>query len=452
MLAELAAAVRRGEIDPVDLVAESLRRIDASHQDLNAVVGRRDDEALEEARHSPRSGALAGLPLLVKDMARCKGMVTTMGSALFAKAAPDVVDDVVVARLRAAGAIVVGRTNTPAFGHAAFTTNTLFGPTRNPWNRERSPGGSSGGSAAALAAGLVPLATASDGGGSVRIPASACGLVGYKPTMGAIGRNVLPRWIHFSTQGVAGTSVADVVTEASVTLGPARGDFLSLPRAGIQLDPVRPSGVLACRSFRGGLDPAIEASFEEALDVLARTGLAVERVQAPSDSSVAMSWFEMSSAELAQSLDGDRQRWGEMEASLRVLLDFGAQVSAGAYIAAQRRRHEIAARFDDLLGSDRVLVVPTLNVASWPPEGPLPTAAGSVSDDPFVAVNTNDLNFTGHPAVSVPLGRDEAGVPFGLQIVAPRFGDGLALGLAEVVHRQRPWPLVAPGYRAFWET
>ena len=205
MLKELAGAVRDGRTTPLELVEESLRRIEASQDTLNAVVALRADEAREEAARHPRTGPLAGLPLLVKDMARCRGMRTTMGSPLFADAPPDEFDDVVVTRLREAGAIVLGRTNTPAFGHAAFTTNQLFGTTRNPWNPERSPGGSSGGSAAALAAALVPLATTSDGGGSVRIPASCCGLVGYKPSMGAIGRNVLPRWIGFSTQGATGT-------------------------------------------------------------------------------------------------------------------------------------------------------------------------------------------------------------------------------------------------------
>jgi len=447
--AELAAAVREGRVDPVTLVEESLRRIDAHNPLLNAVISLRPEEALAEAAASPRQGSLAGLPLVVKDLARCEGTVTTMGSPLFANSPPDDFDDVVVARLKGAGAIVVGRSNSPAFGHAAYTTNLLYGATRNPWNPDRSPGGSSGGSAAALAAGLVPLATTSDGGGSVRIPASCCGLVGYKPTMGAIGRNVLPRWIHFSTQGAAGASVADVVLEASVILGAATGDYLSLPRAAINSAPARPGAVLATRSFRGDVDPVIEAAFEEVLAALASDGLPVTRVPPPSDRTVAVAWATMASAELAQSLEGFRDRWDELEPSLRDQVRIGAEISAAGYIDAQRLRHQVTARFDDLLGSDSVLVVPTVNVTSWPPEGPLPDKVGSVHDDPSVAINTLDLNFTGHPAVNVPLGRDAAGVPFGLQIVAPRFADGLALGLAEVVERLRPWPLVADGYSAF---
>lgn len=450
MLAELAGAVQDGQVSPVELVEESLRRIEKSSATLNAVTALRAEEALAEAADHPRTGPLAGLPLLVKDMARCKGMRTTMGSPLYADAPPDTVDDIVVARLKEAGAIVVGRTNSPAFGHNAFTTNTLFGPTRNPWNPERSPGGSSGGSGAALAAGLAPLATTSDGGGSVRIPASCCGLVGYKPTMGAIGRNVVPRWIGFSTQGTTGSSVADVVLEASVTHGPAIGDVLCLPKGAVDLRPVRPARVLACRSFRADVDPVIEAAFEEALATLAAAGLAVERVESPSDGSVAGAWFTISAAELAQSLAGVREQWESFEPSLTFQLLFGEAVTAAQYVEATRRRFEVAARFDALLGADSVLVTPTSNVQSWGPEGPVPQDAGAVRDDPTIALNTPDLNFTGHPAVSVPLGLDDAGVPFGLQVVAPRFLDGLALGLAQVLESERPWPTVAPGYEPFW--
>jgi Asp-tRNA(Asn)/Glu-tRNA(Gln) amidotransferase A subunit family amidase len=449
MLAELASAVREGRVDPLDLVEESLRRIEASHETLNAVTAVRPEGALADANASPRAGALAGLPLLVKDMARCEGMRTTFGSLLHAEAEPDTMDDVVVARLRAAGAIVVGRSNTPAFGHTAVTTNLLYGTTRNPWNPERSPGGSSGGSAAALIAGLVPLATSSDGGGSVRIPASCCGLVGYKPTMGAIGRNVVPRWHSLSTQGATGRTVADVGLEAAVTSGPAPGDLLSLPAGSVALEPRRPARVLACRSFRADVDAGIEAALHGAVDDLAGAGFAVEWVPSPFDGSVAVDWFVIASAELAQSLAGEREEWDGFEPSLRGQLEFGEQVATFDYIAAQRRRYDWAARLDDLLGPDGVLVVPTNNAPSWPADGPMPTSAGEIEHDLSIAVNTVDLNFTGHPGVSVPLGYDRYGVPFGLQVVAPRFVDGLALGLAAELERLRPWPTVAPGYEPF---
>ena len=447
MLEELAHSVRNGEIDPVDLVNESLRRIEAA-ADINAVTAVYAEEALAAARNHPRTGAMAGLPLLVKDMARVKGHVTTSGSRLYVDGPVDEMDDTVVERLRAAGAIVIGRTNSREFGATATTVNPVFGATRNPWNKDKAPAGSSGGSAAALAAGLSPLATTSDGGGSVRGPASACGLVGYKPTMGAIGRNILPRWIEFSTQGATGATVADVVYEANVTLGAARGDFLSVPRAGVNLFPVRPRKVLAVRSFRKDVDPEIEAAFERTLATLEAGGMPVERVAAPSDTDTMWAWFTISTAELVQSLRHEKDRWSEMSDYVQMQLAFGDTVTLDAYIAAQRKRHEVSARFDDLLVDGAVIVTPTSNARSWPAEGPMPSKAGKTTD-PMIAQNTGDNNFTGHPAVTVPMGLDDHGVPIGIQVTAPRFEDGLALGLAEHLENVQPWPLCAPGYTRF---
>ena len=447
MLAELAFQVRNNEIDPVDLVNESLRRIDAA-KDLNAVVALYADEALEVARNHSRQGKLAGLPLLVKDMARVQGHVTASGSRLYAGAAPDEVDDTVVQRLRAEGAIIIGRTNSPEFGATAYTSNLVHGSTRNPWNPEKSPGGSSGGSAAALAAGLAPLATTSDGGGSVRGPASSCGLVGYKPTMGAIGRNVLPRWIGFSTQGTTGASVNDVVYEASITIGPAIGDYLSLPQHGVSLAPTMPDRILACRTFRSDIDPDIEENFENTLDALAASGVVVERVDPPSDNDTIWSWFVISTAELTQSLRHEEHRWDLLSDYVRSQLKFGSTITAEQYIEAQRKRHEVTARFDRLLTPGTVLLTPTANARAWPHDGPLPSRAGS-TDDPMITLNTPDNNFTGHPATSVPMGRDDHGVPCGLQIIGPRFQDGLTLGLASHIEKIQPWPTTAPGYSAF---
>ncbi|MBM3718286.1 MAG: amidase [Actinobacteria bacterium] len=447
MLTELAAQVRAGSIDPVDLVEESLDRIGAA-VGLNAVVAVHADEARATARSHDRRGALAGLPFLVKDMARVAGHVTTLGSRLYEHGPADQVDDVLVARLRGAGAILIGRTNSPEFGATAFTSNDVFGATRNPWNTAMSPGGSSGGSTAALAAGLAPIATTSDGGGSVRAPAALSGLVGYKPTMGAIGRNILPRWIGFSTQGTTGASVADVVTESSVTIGETRGDWLSVPRAGLRLAPEMPSRVLACRTFRTDVDPDIEANFERTLAALAADGVRIERIDPPSDNETMRAWFVIATAELRQSLLHEEHRWDQMTDYVQNQLHFAATVTIEAYIAAQRKRHEVSARFDDLLGGDAVIVVPTANARAWPAEGPLPQRAGS-TDDSMAALNTPDSNFTGHPAVSVPMGLDDNGVPCGFQIVAPRFADGLALGLAARIEAIQPWPLTAPGYESF---
>jgi len=447
--AALAAAVREGRLAPRQLVESALRRIEAANPTLNSVVALRADEALAEADNHPRTGALAGLPLLVKDLAKTVGMRTTFGSHLYADAAPDAVDDIFVARLKAAGAIVVGKSNTPAFGHTAFTDNQVFGASRNPWNPTRSPGGSSGGSAAALAAGMVPLATTSDGGGSVRIPAALCGLVGYKATAGAIGRGAVPRWLEFSSMGCTGSTVDDVLLEARTVVGAAPGDLMSLPRQAVDLEPKLPSHLVACRTLRAAVDDVIGAAFDDACARLASdTGLELTIVDEATTPAAGKSWFVMATAELAQSLADVRDRWPEFEPTLRQMVEIGASVETFDYVAAARQRWAECARVDEQLGDFGVLLTPTVNAVAWVPEGPLPTRAGGI-DDSWVAVNTSDFNFTGHPALNVPLGRDDAGVPFGLQIVAPRCREALAFGLAKVWERLAPWPEVADGYEPF---
>src|SRR4249919_17183 len=222
MLTELARSVRERRVHPTELVEEALRRIDKLDGPINAVVALGAEQALEAAKQSPCEGPLAGIPYLVKDLARCIGLPTSYGSPFSAGGPPETVDDTTVARLRAAGAIPIGKSNSPAYGWTAATTNPVFGSTRNPWNLERTPGGSSGGSAAALAAGMVSMATATDTGGSIRIPAAYSGLVGLKPTNGTIPRDPAARamdWIDMTTDGPLGVTVDDVRLQLAVLAG-----------------------------------------------------------------------------------------------------------------------------------------------------------------------------------------------------------------------------------------
>src|SRR5262245_25749305 len=230
-LRELSGEVRARRTGAHELVSESLRRIEKLDPDLGAVVALRAEEALDEAAgldatlaNGGTAGPLAGLPLLVKDMTDVTGMRTTYGSLAFADAGPATHDALIVTRLRAAGAIVVGKTNLPEFAAEGFTSNLVFGTTRNPWNLDRTPGGSSGGSGAALAAGMAPIATATDGGGSIRIPAAYCGLFGLKPTNGLIGRDPIPDWIEFSTDGPLTARADDLRVLLDVLAGPTVGD------------------------------------------------------------------------------------------------------------------------------------------------------------------------------------------------------------------------------------
>ena len=272
-LHEIAASVRQGQVSAESLVAESLGRIERLDGPINAVVRTRGDgafadaaaiDARVEAGEDP--GPLAGLPLLVKDNEDAAGLPTTYGSLLREHVDPAGRDCEVVSRFRAAGAIVVGKTNLPEFAFEGFTANRLFGETHDPWALDWSPGGSSGGSGAALAAGMAPLATATDGGGSIRIPAAFCGLVGLKPTGGLIGHDPTPSWIDLSTKGPLAVSVADAALLLEVMRGPIAGAPTAVPAWSPRPD-AWPARIVATPRMvdYGPLPASIDALFEEAL-------------------------------------------------------------------------------------------------------------------------------------------------------------------------------------------
>src|SRR5262245_45712455 len=241
---DLAALIRRRKLSPVEVVDDVLDRIDRLNPQINAYVTVTRDEARQAARAAERAlgrrqaalGPLHGVPFSVKDLAITKGVRTTFGTRLFADNVPTE-DAPMVARLRAAGAIMVGKTNTPTLGWLGATHNLLFGATRNPWRLDRTPGGSSGGASAAVAAGLAPIAVGSDGGGSIRIPASFAGIVGHKPSCGRIpAYPASPVW-SLSHIGPMTRTVADAALVMQVSAGPDERDPYSLPQD--QTDYVR---------------------------------------------------------------------------------------------------------------------------------------------------------------------------------------------------------------------
>ena len=457
-LEALARAVRERRASAEELVQESLRRIEQARA-LNAVVALRPEEALADARaldaglaRGEPAGPLAGLPLLVKDIEDARGFPTTFGSLLFVDAPPAERDGVASARLRHAGAILLGKTNTPEFALFGHTANRLFGATRNPWNQEYSPGGSSGGSGAALAAGLVPLATATDVGGSIRIPAAACGLVGLKPSAGRVGRDPILATPDLNHMGPLATTVADARLLLSLLAGPVPGDPFSLPA--VPVAPHRsPQRLLTTTRFApaGSLPPGVESLFREAVGAVeSALGLPVETLEPeqvlpsgfdPDD------WSRIIGAEQAYALGRERieREADRLDPDARQFLAFGLSVSTEDYAAARSRRYRYALELDTLLGEDGVLLTPTLTAAGWTPEGR--TQDGETL--PWWFFNTEVANFTGHPAVSVPAGRSANGVPFGLQIIGPRFGDEVVLGVAAAFEAARPWPSVADGYKPF---
>jgi Asp-tRNA(Asn)/Glu-tRNA(Gln) amidotransferase A subunit family amidase len=462
ILSELADAVRTRRVSSHQLVERSLERIARLDGQLNAVVALRADLALGEARALDARvaaggdpGPLAGVPVLVKDLEDVAGLRTTQGSALFADDPPATRDGLTPARLRAAGAIVVGKTNLPEFATEGYSANLIFGATRNPWGLQWSPGGSSGGSGAALAAGLAPIATATDGGGSVRIPAALCGLAGLKPTNGVIARRPIPDWIDYSTDGPLATTVADLRLLLAVQSGPAPGDPTALP---FPPPPgaARPARLYAAPRFApwGPLPGVVQSAFDEAvaafadLVALPAESLDPERIFATGNPDT--DWFIVAAAEHVSSLGRGvvEQNLDRLHPGARWFLEEGLRVTLDGYLAARRRRFGYVRELDELLGEDGVVLSPTIASQGWLAEGRLSTD-DQVGALPGEVYNTSVQNTTGHPALSLPAGRLPNGLPFGLQVTGPRFRDHLLLDLASSWEEARPWPRSAGGYEPF---
>ncbi len=453
-LRELAAGVRGRTVGAHELVSESLRRIEVVDPDLGAVVALRAEQALDEARgldaeiaRGAPGGPLAGLPLLVKDMTDVAGMRTTFGSTVFDAAPAATTDALVVARLRAAGAVVVGKTNLPEFAVEGFTSNPLFGTTRNPWNPERTCGGSSGGSAVALATGMASIATATDGGGSVRIPAAYCGLFGLKPTNGRIGRSPIPAWIDYSTDGPMSPRAEDLRLLLGVLAGPVAGDPTAAPSVPEDREPRigRVFTVERTTDF-GPLPDEVARPFGDAVGRFAAVfGVEVDATTPAElfgDLQVDEDWFTVCGAEHAHLLG---RPWfdvhvDELHPSTRSFLGAGFAVGIEDYLGARRRRFEYVRALDDRLGESGLLLSPVMAADAIAAEG---LSDGATGPELYV---TPLQNTTGHPALSIPAGAHASGVPFGLQVTAPRFRDDLLLWIAERWDEATAPPRSAPGY------
>ena len=447
----LAEAIRNREVSPVELMEATLRRIEQLNPTLNAFVVLRAEEARAEARHlgerlarGETPGPLAGLPLAVKDEEAVAGLPTTIGSIPF-KDDVATEDSPQVARLKAAGAIVVGKTNLPELGHTAYTSNRLFGTTRNPWNPERTPGGSSGGSAAAIASGMVPLATAADGGGSIRIPACYTGCFGLKASYGRVAKG-WGKMAEFSDTIVWGPitrTVRDAALYMDAVVGPHPADPDSLPHPGISyveiLDRV-PQHLRAAFSPTLGLtilEKGVRREVDAAVAAFPEFGCTVEEFT-ETFPDVAIAWLTIFGAELyakvAPIYEARRADWDESFVRL-VELVRGAtpdRIGDALRIRAQLNRFvgRIFERYD-------LLITPTLPTVAFRAEGPLPLEVDGQEANPVCF--TYPFNFTGHPAISLRAGITDAGLPCGLQVVAPRHREDLLFQVARAYEQVRPW-------------
>jgi aspartyl-tRNA(Asn)/glutamyl-tRNA(Gln) amidotransferase subunit A len=454
-LVDLTTALCARAFSPVDLMELVLSRIDATRETLHAVVSQRErTELLAEARAAAeriaRNGArpLEGIPLGVKDLEDVAGLVTSQGSIPFRADRPTR-DSTQVARLRAAGAIVVGKTNTPEFGYTAITKNLVHGVSRSPWNLERTPGGSSGGSAAALAGAVLPLVTASDGGGSIRIPASFTGAFGLKPSFGRVPLGPTDHWGYGDTAvyGPLTKTVEDAALFLDQVVGPSPYDPNSLPHPGLSyLEAVRAplNGKLRI-GFSPDLGYAVvqsdvAAAVEAGARVLESLG---HRLDALSDGPplIGPQWGVLGSFELASQLypwlPAREHDFGRaFLASIRA----GWEMTPELWGEGARLRAELNVWCARAFDRFDLLVTPTVPYDPPPARGPFPAATEGRPQIPLsVASFTIPFNLSWHPAATVRVGRSRAGLPIGMQLVGPRHRDDLVLQTARAFERERPW-------------
>lgn len=455
---ELAAAVRRRDRSAHEVLDDAIARVQDRNPVLNAFI--HIDEALaraaaDDVQRRLDEGAelpLAGVPIGIKDMEDCRGMPTANGSLLYRDRPPAARDAIAVARLRAAGAVPIGKTATPEFGTDTATLSPGWGVTRNPWNPARTPGGSSGGSAAAVAAGMVALATGSDSGGSVRAPAAYCGLVGLKPTSGLVpwpGQGPSQMLSH----GALVTTVRDAAIHLDVVAGPHAADPCSAQRHVGSLE--RSLSSVLQGDLRIGwsedlgfavCDPATNAISRSAADELASAcGTTLREVEIAWPNSEEI-WWE--AAILDSWMFMEPGMWPDRRAALspvaRRLFAETAALTPQRLAGHIRRRQQLVQAIAETFEQIDVLVTPAMASTAFPAEESVPTVVHGIEmpdgAEPFTAF----ANAAGLPAISVPAGQGADGLPVGLQIAAPRFRDDLVLRLAAVVEESRPWPRSAP--------
>jgi aspartyl-tRNA(Asn)/glutamyl-tRNA(Gln) amidotransferase subunit A len=455
-LLELVDALASRRASPVELMNETLARVKDAAPRLNAVVAQRSNDALlAEARDSEariaRGAArpLEGIPFGVKDLEDAAGLVTTHGSLPFRDDPPAARDSTQVARLRAAGAILFGKTNAPEFGHTAVTKNLVYGVTRSPWDQERSPGGSSGGSAAAIAGEILPLATASDGGGSIRIPASFTGTFGLKPSFGRVAKGPFSYWEHGATSvyGPLTKTVEDAAFLLDLTAGPDARDPRSLPRSTVSfLDSVRtslPRGLRVAYSPDFGhavVQSDVASAVLDAAKSFEALGCSIHELSG-GPPELGAHWGLLGAFELCGRLAPLRP---EHEASFgRALMEairMAEHMTPRWWGEFEKLRVEavewVASVFDEF----DLLLTPTVPFDPAPAKGPFPSETEG-KNQPMTAVATFTIpfNLTWNPAASVRAGLSRAGLPVGLQIVGPQHGDALVLQAARAFERERPW-------------
>jgi len=451
---KIASLITQKKLTPSEVMRSTLDHVDRINPSLNAFIELCPEKAMEEAdamtekiTAGKKTGPLAGIPMGVKDLENASGLVTSYGSVLF-KDNRVPADSVQVARLKAAGAIVVGKTNTPEFGFTGFTKNRLYGITRNPWSLRHTPGGSSGGSAAAVAGGLVPFSTGSDAGGSIRIPASYSGCFGIKPTFGRIPVGPRP-FLGFCAMMVVGPltrTVRDAALYMDCTMGYHPADPTSIPAPPesyldrIDQLPQRLKIAYSADLGYAAVDRDILHCVENAVKTFEKMGHQVDIWQgALPDTGVVWSSLMATDiyAQLKDRWEKDRPHIGR---TLAEVLEKVKKMTVEDLTAIQRLRATLNTELEILFNTYDLLLTPTMPTAAFAAEGPPPS---EIDGKPIpllgAAAFTYPFNFSGHPAASVPAGLTPAGLPVGLQIIASRFRDDLVLQASHAYENASSW-------------
>lgn len=460
----LAQAIRVGELTAHEVVEQAIKRIEKRDPLIRAVVGTRFDEALNEVSAGLPEGPFTGVPTMIKDLnADVAGLPSTGGSRLFAgyRARRD---SELVARYRAAGLVVLGTTNTPEFGKNASTEPVLYGATSNPWSSGHSPGGSSGGSAAAVAAGMVPVAHGNDGAGSIRIPASMCGLFGLKPTRGrtpgAPYSNGMANPV--TAHHVLTTSVRDsaALLDVGAGPGPAHPTGLMAPGRSFAAEAADPTGKLRIAMSTVAADgteadPACAGAVARTASLCARLGHEIVEARPVYDAiSVVLASSTVMRANLVATVEsrlaelGRPLRDDDLEPFTHVMLEGGRSATAASVIEAFGILESMARTVASFMEGYDLVLTPTL-ARTVPELGTLDTTSPEVMYERAgtYAVFTGICNVTGQPAMSIPAGVDGSGLPVGVQFAAGHGAESLLLRLATQLEQAQPWPALAPDYR-----
>jgi aspartyl-tRNA(Asn)/glutamyl-tRNA(Gln) amidotransferase subunit A len=455
---ELLARYRRKSLSPVEATRAILDRIERLNAKINAYCLVDRDAALKAARASERRwragrpvGRLDGVPLGIKDLMLTKGWPTLRGSRTVDPNQPWDEDAPAVARLREAGAVFLGKTTTPEFGWKGITDCALTGVTRNPWNPEKTAGGSSGGASAALAAGLGPLMTGSDGGGSIRIPGGFTGVYGIKPTFGRVPSYPASPFGTVSHVGPMTRTVADSALMLTVMAQPDWRDWYALPADGADYTKGLDKGVKGLRIGyspdlgHAKVDPEIAACVAAGAKLFQKLGAKVELADPGAGTSIfkdSLAYFSVhwyaGAANLLQRYTPEQRAM--MDPGLVEIAETGGTYSLLDYLAAVKRREELGMAMNRFHQRYDLLLTPSLPIPAFTAGQEVPTGSGMkrwMEWTPF----TYPFNLTRQPAATVPCGLTASGLPIGLQLVGPLYGEALVLRASRAFERERPFAM-----------